>query len=104
MPVLCATVRQRVCDILIANTMKAAELTGLKKIVIAGGVSANSELRRRMRDECDSRGFELYYPKLKYCGDNAAMVGAQAIYEYNSGNIAGVDLNAQATLDIDYRE
>ena len=103
-PVLCATVRQRVCDILIANTMKAAELTGLKKIVIAGGVSANSELRRRMRDECDSRGFELYYPKLKYCGDNAAMVGAQAIYEYNSGNIAGVDLNAQATLDIDYRE
>ena len=103
-PVLCATVRQRVCDILIANTMKAAELTGLKKIVIAGGVSANSELRRRMRDECDSRGFELYYPELKYCGYNAAMVGAQAIYEYNSGNIAGVDLNAQATLDIDYRE
>lgn len=103
-PVLCATVRQRVCDILITNTMKAAELTGLKKIVIAGGVSANSELRRRMRDECDSRGFELYYPELKYCGDNAAMVGAQAIYEYNSGNIAGVDLNAQATLDIDYRE
>ena len=103
-PVLCATVRQRVCDILIANTMKAAELTGLKKIVIAGGVSANSELRRRMRDECDSRGFELYYPELKYCGDNAAMVGAQAIYEYNSGNIAGVDLNAQATLDIDYRK
>ncbi len=102
-PVLCATVRERVCDMLIDNTFKAAEKTGYKKIALAGGVSANSELRERMEKECNKRGFELYYPPLKYCGDNAAMVGAQAIYEYESGNIAGSDLNATATLAIDYR-
>lgn len=100
-PVLCATVRERVCDMLIQNTMKAAEDIGYKKIAVAGGVSANSELRRRMDEECKKRGFKLFYPPLKYCGDNAAMVGAQALYEYQNGNIAGSDLNATATLPID---
>ena len=99
-PVLSATVRCRVCDILIANTMRAAELTGMKKIVIAGGVSANSELRQRMTEECEKRGLPLYYPEKKYCGDNAAMVGAQAIFEYENGNVADVSLNAAATMSI----
>jgi N6-L-threonylcarbamoyladenine synthase len=102
-PVLCATIRDRVCDMLIDNTFKAAENLGYKKIAVAGGVSANSELRCRMDAECKKRGFELFYPPLKYCGDNAAMVGAQAIFEYESGNIAGTELNATATLPIDYR-
>lgn len=102
-PVLCATIRERVCDMLIDNTFKAAESLGYKKIAVAGGVSANSELRCRMDTECKKRGFELFYPPLKYCGDNAAMVGAQAIFEYESGNMAGTELNATATLPIDYR-
>ena len=102
-PVLCATIRERVCDMLIQNTFKAAENFGYKKIAIAGGVSANSELRRRMDEECKKRGLSLYYPPLKYCGDNAAMVGAQAIFEYKSGNLCGSELNATATLPIDYR-
>ena len=101
-PVLCATVRKRVCDILIENTFLAAEQTGLKKIVIAGGVSANSELRSRMTEECDKRGYELYYPEKKYCGDNAAMVAVQAMYEYKAGNVSGTELNAEATKNIDY--
>ncbi len=99
-PVLCATVRERVCDILIANTLNAAKLTDMKKIVLAGGVSANSELRQRMTEECKKLGYELYYPEKKYCGDNAAMVGAQAIHEYNAGNVATTSLNASATLNI----
>lgn len=99
-PVLSATVRCRVCDILIANTMRAAELTKMTDIVIAGGVSANSELRERMEKECAQRGYKLYYPEKKYCGDNAAMVGAQAIHEYEAGHISGADLNAQATMSI----
>lgn len=102
-PVVCATVRQRVCDLLIKNTLSAAEKYGYQKIAIAGGVSANSELRRRMEEECAKRNYKLYYPPLKYCGDNAAMVGAQAIYEFKSGNTASTDLNATATLPIDYR-
>jgi N6-L-threonylcarbamoyladenine synthase len=103
-PVLAATVRERVCDILIANTLRAAEITGFEKIVLAGGVSANSELRRRMTEECQKRNLQLYLPEPKYCGDNAAMVGAQAMYEYESCNIAGSELNAVATLNIDYRK
>ena len=102
-PVLCATVKERVCDMLIDKTMKAAETLGHKKIAVAGGVSANSELRRRIAEECSIRGFSLYYPPLKYCGDNAAMVGAQAFYEFKDGNVADSSLNATATLPIDYR-
>ena len=101
-PVLCATVRERVCDMLIDKTMKAAEDLGYKKIAVAGGVSANSELRRRISEECEKKGYTLYYPPLKYCGDNAAMVGAQAFYEFERGNIADSSLNATATLPIDY--
>ncbi len=102
-PVLSATVRERVCDMLIDKTLKAAENLGYKKIAVAGGVSANSELRERFSLECEKRGYSLYYPPLKYCGDNAAMVGAQAIFEFEDGNIADSSLNATATLPIDYR-
>ena len=102
-PVLCATVRERVCDLLIKNTMAAAEKTGFTTIAGAGGVSANSELRRRLDEECKNKGYSLYYPPLKYCGDNAAMVGAQAIHEYLDGNLGDASLNATATLPINYR-
>ena len=101
-PVLCATLRQKVCDILITATLKAAERKGYTKIALAGGVSANSELRSRFEEECKKRHLRLYFPPLKYCGDNAAMVGVQGYYEYESGNTAGQDLNATATLPINY--
>ena len=101
-PVLCATLRQKVCDILITATLKAAERKGYTKIALAGGVSANSELRSRFEEECKERNLELYFPPLKYCGDNAAMVGVQGYYEFKSGNTAGQDLNATATLPINY--
>lgn len=102
-PILCATIRQRVCDILIEKTMKAVQMTGYKTLAVAGGVSANSELRSRLKAECAERGIKLYIPPLCYCGDNAAMVGVQAHFEYLSGNTAGADLNAAATMPINYR-
>ena len=102
-PVFAATIRQKVCDILIEKTLLAAENLGYKTIALAGGVSANSELRSRMEAECKKRGFKFYRPSLKFCGDNAAMVGVQGYYEFLSGNTAGSDLNAVATLPIDYR-
>lgn len=102
-PVVCATVRQRVCDMLIEKTLFAAEKYGYKTLAVAGGVSANSELRLRFTDECKRRGITLYYPELKYCGDNAAMVGVQAFYEFKDGNLGDSSLNAAATLPIDYR-
>jgi N6-L-threonylcarbamoyladenine synthase len=101
-PVLCATLRQKVCDILIEKTINAAKRQNVKQIALAGGVSANSELRSRLVEECKKNGFEFYCPELKYCSDNAAMVGVQGYYEYLSGNVSDVSLNATATLEIDY--
>ncbi len=102
-PVLAASVRKKICDILIHHTLAAAEELGFDKIVLAGGVSANSELRNRLENECKRRGYYLYYPPLSLCGDNAAMVGAQGFFEYQDGNIADTSLNATATLPINYR-
>ena len=81
--------------------MKAAKDYGYAKLVIAGGVSANSLLRRRLTEECERLGYRFYQPELKLCGDNAAMVGSQAYYEYLSGNTASLDLNAAATMSIE---
>lgn len=102
-PVFAATIRQKVCDILIDKTISAVLSRGHKTLVLAGGVSANSELRSRMRLECERLGIKLYFPELKYCGDNAAMVGVQGYYEFLSGNTGSAALNATATLPIDYR-
>ena len=98
---LCASFQQTVCDILADRTMRAAEATGYRDIVLAGGVSANSGVRARMEAECEKRGYRLYLPPLSYCGDNAAMVGSQAYFEALAGNFAALDLNATASLPID---
>ena len=98
---ICASFRYAVVDCLTTNFIKAAEDTGVKRLVIAGGVSANSLLRRTLEDDCKKRGFELYMPEKSLCGDNAAMVGAQGYYEYLSGNIADTELNAYATMSIE---
>ena len=101
-PDLAASYRKTIVDILTTKFIAAARETGAKTLVLAGGVSANSELRRRMTQCCKKEGFELYYPSLELCGDNAAMIGAQAYYEYLEGVTAGADLNAKASLSIDF--
>ncbi len=83
------------------NTEKAVKQLGHKKVVLAGGVSANSMLRKDMEELCSKNGWELYCPELKYCGDNAAMVGAQGFYEAQKGTVADLNLNAYATMPID---
>ena len=100
-PDLGASFMNAVVDCLCSNTEKAAEQFGFDKIVLAGGVSANSVLRRRMNEICKKHGWSLYMPELSLCGDNAAMVGAQGYYEYLGGNTAELSLNAYAGLSID---
>ena len=90
-----------VVDCLAENTVKAAKDLGYKKIVLAGGVSANSVLRRTMSEICEKNKWELYFPELKYCGDNGAMVGSQGYFEFVSGNTADMSLNAVASLPIE---
>ena len=90
-----------VTDLLVSHTMEAAKDTGAKTLVLAGGVSANSRLRRVMKEECDKRGIKLFMPELKYCGDNAAMIASQGYYEYLNGKRADLTLNAVASMGID---
>ena len=96
---VCASYRKAVVGCLCDNFLLAAGDLGYEKLVIAGGVSANSLLRREMTRRCGDK-YRLYMPERRYCGDNAAMVGSQAYYEYLAGHIASTDLNAVATLPI----
>ena len=98
---VCASYRYAVVDCLVTNFIKAADDLNVDRLVIAGGVSANSLLRKTLSDECRRRGWEFYMPDKKWCGDNAAMVGSQGYYEYLSGNTADTDLNAYATMSIE---
>ena len=98
---LAASFQQAVVEILSSRFLAAAEQFGYKKLVIAGGESANSGLRKRMEDECKRRGYALCQPPLSLCGDNAAMIGAQGYYEFLAGHTAGLDLNGVASLPID---
>ena len=94
-----------VTDILVAHTIEAAEEFNAKKIVLAGGVSANSRLRRVMKEQCECKGIELYMPEMRYCGDNGAMIASQAYYEFlekkDNEDFHNLSLNAIATKSID---
>lgn len=89
-----------VVDSLEAHTEKALELTRAKKLVLAGGVSANSMLRERMEKLAKKRKIDIYFPELSLCGDNAAMVAAQGYYEFLGGKRGDMSLNAAATMPI----
>jgi len=96
-----ASFQRTVCEILVGKTMKAAEDLGYKKIALAGGVSANSGVRNSLAEACKKRGYDLYMPDLKYCGDNAAMIGCQGYYDYLAGKRADQTLNGIATLSLE---
>ena len=100
-PSLCAGFSLAVSEMLVPRTVQALKETGRRKLAIAGGVAANSRIRADFLRETEKLGVELYMPPLKLCGDNAAMIGAQAYYEYQAGVTAGQDLNAYATMPID---
>ncbi len=99
-PDLCAAFTAAVSDTLVPRVEMALRQTGTKKLAIAGGVAANSRIRRDMLTMAEKLGVKVYMPPLSLCGDNAAMIGAQAYYEYLAGNIADMSLNAYATKSI----
>lgn len=98
---LAASYQKAVVDCLVHNLQKAASDFGYQKILLAGGVSANSLLRSQCETLCSKQGIKLYMPELRYCGDNGAMVAAQGYYEYQSGVKAASSLNAYANMPID---
>jgi N6-L-threonylcarbamoyladenine synthase len=99
-PSLCAAFTAAVSDTLVPRVVMAMEQTGLRKLAVAGGVAANSRIRRDITAAAEKLGAEVFMPPLSLCGDNGAMIGAQAYYEYLAGNIADMSLNAYATKSI----
>ena len=97
---LCAAFCAAVSDTLVPRVVMALQQTGRKKIAVAGGVAANSRIRRDILEAAKELGAEVYMPPLSLCGDNGAMIGAQAYYEYLAGNVADMSLNAYATKSI----
>jgi N6-L-threonylcarbamoyladenine synthase len=99
-PSLCASFTAAVSDTLVPRVEQAIRQTGYKNVAVAGGVAANSRVRKDILEAAQKLGAEVFLPPLKLCGDNAAMIGAQGYYEYMAGNTADMSLNAYATKSI----
>lgn len=99
-PGLAASFAAAVSDTLVPRIMEAARQRGYGKVVIAGGVAANSRIRADLQRACEHSGDKLFLPALRLCGDNGAMVGSQGYYEFLAGHTADSDLNAYATRDL----
>ena len=97
---LCASFCAAVSDTLVPRVTMALKETGYKKLAVAGGVAANSRIRKDILAAAEKMGAEVYLPPLSLCGDNAAMIGAQAYYEYLAGNFSDMKRNAYATKSI----
>ena len=97
---LCASFTATVSNTLMPRIRLALEKTQYKQLAVAGGVAANSRIRKDVMRLAEELGVSVYLPPLSLCGDNAAMIGSQAFYEYQTGNIADMRLNAYATKSI----
>ena len=97
---LAASVAAAISEELVPRAMEAARRRGRTTLVAAGGVAANKRIRGDLERSCRENGLRLYLPPLSLCGDNGAMIGSQAYYEYLAGNLADMRLNAYANLEI----
>lgn len=95
-----ATFQNAIVDYLLKRTLEAVESSGISKLVLAGGVAANSQLRKKFKQKSEELNLDLYLPELKYCTDNAAMIAAQGYYAYLEQKPEKLNLNAAAMLDL----
>ena len=97
---IAASFQAAVVEVLIAKTMQAARKYRVKRVAIAGGVSANKPLREGLREECRKRKIEFCCPEFILCTDNAAMIASAAYYSYHQGESSPLDLNADPGLTL----
>ena len=97
---LAASFEKDVAEILLDNTKKAVKETNINKIALAGGVSANSYIRKAFKELEEKEDIKVYYPELKLCTDNAAMIASAGYYTYMTGNTSDLSLNAVPNLGI----
>ncbi len=98
---IACTFQELVTDELSAKAVKACKEFGHKKLVVAGGVGANSRLREKLQSSCEKNGIECFVPVLKYCTDNGAMIGSIAYYYLKAGlGLADLTLTAKPTVEI----
>lgn len=97
---LATSFQNRVVDILVKKTIKAMDEYKVKNLIVAGGVSANQGLRKRITEECEKYGYNLTIPNLNYCTDNAAMIGAAGYFAYKEGRRADLSLGAKASDEL----
>ena len=95
---LCASFQAAMADVLIEKILRALKRTGVNDVAVAGGVSANSELRRRMEALAASRNFRLFVPRLEYCTDNGAMIAMTGYLLLKKGIESAFDLTATPNL------
>lgn len=93
---LACSFQNRVTDILVKKTMKALKEYNVHNLIVAGGVAANKGLRSKLEKECKLENIKLCVPNIKYCTDNAAMIGAAGYYAYKLGRTADLDINSKA--------
>ena len=96
---LCASFQKAVTEVIIENTIKASQLTNIKTIALAGGVSANSHIRSEFLN-LKKEGYKIYMPDLKLCTDNAAMIASAGYYNYILGRRDELTLNAKPNLKL----
>ena len=94
---LAASYTDTIVRAIVKKTEAAIKSTGMKTLVLAGGVAANSHLRAALGEMCKRRGVEFCVPSLSLCSDNAAMIAMQGYWEFESGSRADTSLNASAT-------
>lgn len=98
LPDLCASIQHALINMLLSKLVKAAELTGIRQIAIAGGVSANSGLRERLAGLAGEKGWTTYIPAFQYCTDNAGMIAMAAWYKYREKQFATLESRPDARL------